>query len=183
MWGARCSWGYFSTGDFGHSCKNSYSVAGISSNSRCSDWYHDPISKEKESMRHFFHAGLLTTLNLILTLSRCRESLFSSKRKRLWFTSFTAVKNKVIPMNEIKPSKEPKCQISTRGSDEWDPKLCFISASHPFFFRWLLLTAALIRNSQDILFLKKNLEKHTWLSSLVLSHNVHAFKRLQSGSH
>lgn len=65
--------------------------------------------------------------------------------------------------NGTKPSNKLKYKIRTWGSDECHPKHCFVSASHPFFFQWLLLTAGLIRNSQKILFKKnkKSLEKDT----------------------
>lgn len=77
-----------------------------------------------------------------------------------------------------------KHQIWTRGCDKCDPKHCFTSASHPFFFHWLLLTAALIRNSQEMLF--KNI--YTLKKALVffplcfLSHNVHALKDYHQNS-
>lgn len=154
-----------------YSCKFFYSVAGIFSDSKCSDWHHDPVSKEKELMRHLFQVGLPVTLNLSLTLPKCRESLIFCKnaplaapRAQIPCWNEPEGKNKVIPGKESKAGTNWNNQIRTRGCDECDPKHCFISASHPFFFQWLLLTAALIRNSQEMLFKKYIPWKRHWFS-------------------
>lgn len=102
----------------------SYNVAGIFPNSQCSDWHHDPTSKEKELMRCLLQPGLLQSH----PNTRCREPLIFCKRKL--FTAYNhqihccnkpKEKNKIIPMKETKQSNKLK-QIRTRGCDECDPK-------------------------------------------------------------
>lgn len=148
------------------------------------------IQKE-ELLRYLFQPGLHNTSNLSLTLPRCRKSLDfleenapSSSQCPDSLMQWAWSEEQGHPWEGEPGRHKLKHQIWTRGCDKCDPKHCFTSASHPFFFHWLLLTAALIRNSQEMLF--KNI--YTLKKALVffplcfLSHNVHALKDYHQNS-
>lgn len=174
-----------------YSCKFFYSMAGIFPDSQCSDWHHDPVSKEKKLLRHLFQPGLHITSNLSLTLPRCRESLIFWKKTPLAAPSAQIpcwnepqVKNKVIPGKESKAgtnwnTRSERADVTDVIPNTVSFQLHILSSSTDSCSQLLLLETVKRCYSKKI-YLEKGIG---FLSPLFLSHNVHALKDYHQNSH